>query len=52
MSTLTIRQPDAKHDRLKALARADAGNRHLLRKARCKPAVGLKLLDKLDRKAG
>jgi len=70
MSTLTIRLPDTKHERLKAFARmrgvsvnklveelatvvlaqADAENRYLLRKGRGKPAAGLKLLDKLDRK--
>lgn len=70
MSTLTIRLPDTKHERLKAyawtrgvsvnklveelttvaLAQADAENRYLLRRARGKPAVGLRLLDKLDKK--
>lgn len=71
MSTLTVRLPEAKHERLKAyarrrgvsvnklveelatvaLAQADAESRYLLRKARGKPAAGLQLLDKLDRKA-
>jgi hypothetical protein len=71
MSTLTIRLPDTKHERLKAFARArgvsvnklveqlvtvalaqaDAENRYVLRKARGKPAVGLKLLGQLDRKS-
>jgi predicted DNA-binding ribbon-helix-helix protein len=71
MSTLTIRLPNTKHERLKAFARtrgvsvnklveelatvalaqADVENRYLLRKAHGKPAVGLQLLDKLDREA-
>lgn len=71
MSTLTIRLPDAKHERLKAyarrrgisvnklveelatvaLAQADAENRYLMRRARGKPEVGLRLLDELDGKA-
>jgi hypothetical protein len=34
-----------------ALAQSDAENRYVLRKARGKPAVGLKLLDQLDRKS-
>jgi hypothetical protein len=34
-----------------ALAQADAENRYVLRKARGKPPVGLKLLDQLDRKS-
>ena len=71
MSTLTIRLPDTKHERLKAFARARgvsvnklveelatvalaqaaAANRYVLRKARGKPGVGLKLLDQLDRKS-
>lgn len=71
MSTLTIRLPDAKHERLKAyarrrgisvnklveelatvaLAQADAENRYLMRRARGKPPVGLRLLDELDGKA-
>lgn len=37
--------------RNEALAQADAENRYRLRRARGKPAVGLQLLDKLDRKA-
>ena len=35
---------------LVALAQADAENRYLRRKARGKPTVGLRLLDKLDGK--
>jgi predicted transcriptional regulator len=70
MSTFTIRLSNAKHERLKAFARArsvsvntlveelatvalaqaDTENRYLLRKALGKPAVGLQLLDTLDRK--
>jgi hypothetical protein len=70
MSTLTIRLPDTKHQRLKAFARTrgvslnklveewatvalaqfDAENRYRLRAARGRPAAGLALLDKLDRK--
>jgi hypothetical protein len=34
-----------------ALAQSDAETRDVLRKARGKPAVGLKLLDQLDRKS-
>ena len=71
MGTLTIRVPDATHERLKQLAKAksvsvnklieelsaaalaefDAETRFRIRAARGKPAVGLKLLDKLDRSA-
>ena len=71
MGTLTIRVPDATHERLKPLAKAksvsvkklieelsaaalaefDAETRFRIRAARGKPAVGLKLLDKLDRSA-
>ena len=71
MSTLTIRLPATKHERLKAFARmrgvsvnklveelatvalaqADAENRYLLRRARGKPAAGLRLLDKLESKS-